>query len=77
MKKIAMFLTATATAALLGGCYFVPPPHHGAAIRRPVPRVHHSYPGPRMRGPRMYSRPVVIPAAPRVIIPAPRTYIYR
>ncbi|WP_339133203.1 MAG: hypothetical protein WGN25_12150 [Candidatus Electrothrix sp. GW3-4] len=60
MKKIAIFLTLTATAFLLGGCYFPPPPGPGGV--RPAAR-------------RPYRHPVVVPV-PRVIPVPPPVYYY-
>lgn len=70
MKKIAMFLTLTATAILLGGCYFPPPPYQ--------PGVMQPGPGPAVVRPiRPYHHPVVVPA-PRVVVPLPPpVYYYR
>ncbi|MCW5202533.1 hypothetical protein VU10_02145 [Desulfobulbus sp. US1] len=63
MKKIAIFLTLTATAILLGGCYFPPPPHRPAVVRPGAARA--------------YRHPVMVPA-PRVIVPLPPpVYYYR
>ncbi|MDU9047765.1 MAG: hypothetical protein Q3M30_02870 [Candidatus Electrothrix sp. Rat3] len=70
MKKITIFLTLTATAILLGGCYFPPPPYQPGVARPAAPVV---------RPIRPYHRPVMVPA-PRVVIPLPPpppVYYYR
>jgi hypothetical protein len=61
MKKITTFLTLTATAILLGGCYFPPPPYQPGVVRPAAARV--------------YRRPVMVPA-PRVIVPLPPPPVY-
>ena len=70
MKKIAALLTLTATAILLGGCYFPPPPYQPGVTRPAATRAYRHHPG-------TYRHPVVVPA-PRVVVPLPSpVYYYR
>ncbi len=79
MKKITTFLTLTATAILLGGCYFPPPPYQPGVTRPAATRAYRQPAARTYRQPatRTYRYPVMVPA-PRVIVPLPPpVYYYR